>query len=206
MPRFISTANPSEQAHGGVPHVPHPLEIPQFHAFHHPHMAPHVVPPPPPPPAHARVGMPLLEFDERDVEIFKAAFQDEDTAIAATEIVYNAPLEIQVEVFQTLMMIENLLLAADQEAACLPNGVIGSSKTIVSMTTKRNYARWANPVLDDNAESLFMRIYGENGKEIVGILQGAPYEIGVVSTLLAYLAHLHDLLIDSIGKQKNDKE
>ena len=201
MPRFIFTTNLGEQAHGGTPHVPHPLEIPQFHALHHPNMAPHVVPPPPPP--HARVGMPLFEFEESDQKIVKNVYQNEDTNAATVEMVYEGPREIQLLAFQVFDIDNDVLGIFNQKSASLPKVDIDSSqdKTKGDMPMTRNIARWENPVLDDNAKALFMKTYGEKGKSFIEILQGVPYEIGVVSTLLAYLKYI----IATLGKQNNEE-
>lgn len=204
MLRFISTTNPGEQVHGENPHMPHLIEIPPLHALHHPQMAPHVVPLPPPPPPHARVGMPLFELEESDFEIVKDAYQNEDTAAAATETVYESPREIQLNIMQVLNIINQVLVILNQEHACLPKDNIDSSddNTTGGGSMTRNLSRWANPVLDGNAKLLFMRAYGEKGKFFTEILRGAPYEIGVCSTLLAYLKNL----IDYLGKQNNEEK
>ena len=64
------------------------------------HRSMHPVPP------HERKGMISLYFDENDWKVFKDAFGDEDTAVAAVEIVHGAPPEIQILVAQVLGMIE----------------------------------------------------------------------------------------------------
>ena len=197
MPRFISTGNPGEQAHGGVPHGPHPAGNPQFHAFHHPHPAPHVVPPPPP---HARGMGPLFELEESDLKILKSVHQNEDTVAAAMEILYEGPREIQLKIFQKLEIINLVLGILNLEPPCLPK-VVSQDKTTGGVAMTRNFARWASPVLDDNARALFMTTYGENGKSFIEILQGAPYEIGEDSTLSAYLKYI----IVTHGKQNNEE-
>ncbi len=197
MPRFISIVNSGEQAHGGVPHGPHPVEMPQYHAFHHPHPAPHVVLPPPP---HARGMGPLFELEESDLKILKDVYQNEDTVAAAMETLYESPREIQLKIFQTLDIINLVLGILNQETACLPK-VLSQDKTTGSVAMTQNFARWASPVLDDNARALFMTTYGENGKSFIETLQGAPYEIGVDSTLLAYLKYL----IATLCKQHNEE-
>ncbi len=197
MPRFISTGNPGEQAHGGVPHGPHPAGTPQFHAFHHPHPALHVVPPPPP---HARGMGPLFELEESDLKILKEVYQNEDTVAAAMETLYESPCEIQLKIFQTLEIINLVLGILNLEPPCLPK-VVSQDKTTGGVAMTRNFARWASPVLDDNAKALFMTTYGENGKSFIETLQGAPYEIGEDSTLSAYLKYI----IVTHGKQNNEE-
>ena len=198
MPRFIPIVNPGEEAHGGVLHVPHPVEIPHFHALHHPHPAPHVVPPPPP---HARGMGPLFELEESDLKILKSVYQNEDTVAAAMETLYESPREIQLRIFQTLDIINLLLGILNLEPPCLPK-VVSQDKTTGGVAMTRNFARWASPVLDDNASALFMTTYDENGKSFIEILQGAPYEIGVDSTLSAYLKYI----IVTHGKQNNEEK
>ena len=200
MPRFISTTNLGEQAHWGTPHGPHSAGNPQFHAFHHPHLAPHVVPPPPPPPPHARGMGPLFELEESDLKILKNVYQNEDTVAAAIETLYESPREIQLKIFQTLDIINLTLWILSQEPACLPK-VVSQDKSTGGVAMTQNFARWASPVLDDNARALFMTTYGENGKSFIETLQGAPYEIGVDSTLSAYLKYI----IATLGKQNNEK-
>lgn len=201
MPRFNSTAHSGEKDHGNIPHMSPPIGIPPFHAPHHPLKAPHTVHHPLPPP-HARAKMPLLEFDERDMKVFKEVFQDEDTVAAAMEIVDNAPLEIQLEVFQTLMMIERMFSVAKRETICLPKDEIVPAAAAEDPFARKDFARWESPVLDDNAKALYTRTYGESGRIAIGILRGAPYEIGVVSILLAFL----ETLVESLERQNFREE
>ena len=53
-----------------------------------------------------------IEFDEGDAEIFCRIFGDEDTAIAAMEIVLDAPPDTKVIAFQILKMIKEVLYNA----------------------------------------------------------------------------------------------
>ena len=52
---------------------------------------------------------------------------------------------------------------------------------------KTNITRWTNPVLGQQTEVTYGNIYGENGKDIIEVLETAPYEIAVISRLIAYL-------------------
>ncbi len=63
------------------------------------HPAPHM-------PPHLRQQMIRIEFEEKDLAVFQEAFGDEDTAMAAMDILYEAPPEIQVLAIQILHMIE----------------------------------------------------------------------------------------------------
>ncbi len=56
------------------------------------------------------------------------------------------------------------------------------------MNTKFN--RWTNPVLDEKAADMYAEEYGENGKSYIRMLEDSPYEIAVVSRLIAYLGVL----------------
>lgn len=62
--------------------------------------------PMPPPPPHMRRQMAQVHFEDRDLEVFREAFGDEDTAAAAVEILCAAPPEIQILAYQILHMIE----------------------------------------------------------------------------------------------------
>lgn len=53
------------------------------------------------------------------------------------------------------------------------------------MNTKFN--RWTSPVLSEEADSLYIDIYGDEGKDFIRILENSPYEIAVISRLIAYL-------------------
>lgn len=50
-----------------------------------------------------------------------------------------------------------------------------------------NITRWTSPILGQEAETVYTGVYGENGKEYINILETSPYEIAVVSRLMAYL-------------------
>ena len=53
------------------------------------------------------------------------------------------------------------------------------------MNTKFN--RWTSPVLGEEADSLYTDIYGDEGKEFIRVLEDSPYEIAVISRLIAHL-------------------
>ncbi len=57
-------------------------------------------------PIHERKGMISIQFDEKDWNVFKNAFGNEDEANAAIGIIYGAPPEIQILVVQLLTQIE----------------------------------------------------------------------------------------------------
>lgn len=60
----------------------------------------------PPIPPHERRALVQVEFDEADWGLLKEIFGDEDTVLAAAEIIRDAPPEIQVLAIQLMNMIE----------------------------------------------------------------------------------------------------
>ncbi len=50
-----------------------------------------------------------------------------------------------------------------------------------------NITRWTNPILGDGADVIYMEMYGDEGKNFLHVLESSPYEIAVVSRLIAYL-------------------
>ena len=57
-------------------------------------------------PPHERKTLMHVEFDEADWALLKEVFGDEDTAIAAAEIIREAPPEIQILAIQLMNIIE----------------------------------------------------------------------------------------------------
>lgn len=51
-----------------------------------------------------------------------------------------------------------------------------------------NFAKFPAPVLGDDAQLLYSKLYGEAGERFVDILNTSPDEIAVISRLIAYLA------------------
>lgn len=49
------------------------------------------------------------------------------------------------------------------------------------------YMKFSAPVLDDSAQELYTRLYGDAGDRYVGILDTSPAEIAVISRMIAYL-------------------
>lgn len=60
----------------------------------------------PPVPPHMRRQMLHIVFEDKDVAVFQEVFGDEDTAVAAMDILCGAPPEIQILALQILHMIE----------------------------------------------------------------------------------------------------
>lgn len=50
-----------------------------------------------------------------------------------------------------------------------------------------NFTRWTNPILGQEAQNEYSDVYGQDGVEFLHILESSPYEIAVVSRLLAHL-------------------
>lgn len=51
-----------------------------------------------------------------------------------------------------------------------------------------NFAKFPAPVLDDDTQVIYSKLYGEAGERFVDILNTSPDEIAVISRLIAYLA------------------
>lgn len=50
-----------------------------------------------------------------------------------------------------------------------------------------NFAKFPTPVLSDDTQALYSKLYGEDGERFVDILNTSPDEISVISRLIAYL-------------------
>lgn len=59
-------------------------------------------------PPHERKALINVEFDEADWTLLKEVFGDEDTALAASEIIREAPPEIQILAVQLMNIIEEV--------------------------------------------------------------------------------------------------
>ena len=57
---------------------------------------------------HERKALIHVEFDEGDWNLLKEIFCDEDTAVAAAEIIRKAPPEIQILAIQLINIIEEV--------------------------------------------------------------------------------------------------
>lgn len=55
-----------------------------------------------------------------------------------------------------------------------------------------NITRWTNPILGDKADAIYTEVYGNEGKNYLHILESSPYEIAVVSRLIAYLEKVRE--------------
>ena len=59
-------------------------------------------------PPHERKKLMHVEFDESDWKIMETVFGDEDTAMAAAKIIFDAPPEIQILAVQLITMIKEV--------------------------------------------------------------------------------------------------
>ncbi len=50
-----------------------------------------------------------------------------------------------------------------------------------------NFAKFSAPVLGDDTQELYTKLYGDVGDRFVDILNTSPNEIAVISRLIAYL-------------------
>ncbi len=50
-----------------------------------------------------------------------------------------------------------------------------------------NFAKFSAPVLGDDTQELYAKLYGDVGERFVDILNSSPNEIAVISRLIAYL-------------------
>ena len=49
------------------------------------------------------------------------------------------------------------------------------------------FAKFPAPVLGDDIQELYTKLYGDDGERFVDILDTSPNEIAVISRLIAYL-------------------
>ena len=90
--KVIQNISTTKQIEGG--HVP---------MRHEHHKAPgHPIPP------HERKGLVKIEFESGDWALLNEIFGDEDTAVAAMEIIKDAPPEIQILAVQLMKIIEEV--------------------------------------------------------------------------------------------------
>lgn len=50
-----------------------------------------------------------------------------------------------------------------------------------------NFAKFPAPVLGDETQELYAKLYGDAGERFIDILNSSPNEIAVISRLIAYL-------------------
>jgi hypothetical protein len=119
-------------------------------------------------PSHERKSMIYVEFDKDcEEELFKI-FGSEEEAEIAINILHCAPPEQQVIALQILRM----------------NGVNVKARFPVAHPVS---VRWASPILGENVCESYTDAYGEDGIHYVEVLESAPYEISVISRMIAYM-------------------
>lgn len=50
-----------------------------------------------------------------------------------------------------------------------------------------DFAKFSTPVLGDETQELYTKLYGDDGERFIDILNTSPNEIAVISRLIAYL-------------------
>lgn len=65
-----------------------------------------------------------------------------------------------------------------------------------------NFAKFPAPVLGDDTQRLYSKLYGEAGERFVDILNTSPDEIGVISRLIAYLTERKEAQKDGYAENR----
>lgn len=123
-----------------------------------------------PVPPHERRNMICVEFNERNEEVMKEMFGDADTADAAISIIHNAPPEIQILALQVLKVM-NVDLKTRFQGTYI----------------KDMNVRWGAPILGQEVNEVYSNAYGRDGEHYVEVLESSPYEIAVISRMLAFM-------------------
>lgn len=55
------------------------------------------------------------------------------------------------------------------------------------MKDNMNPTRFGTPGMGQETEAVYGGLYGDNGRDLIRVLRDSPYEIAVLSRLLAYL-------------------
>lgn len=55
-----------------------------------------------------------------------------------------------------------------------------------------DFAKFSTPVLGDETQELYTKLYGDDGERFIDILNTSPNEIAVISRLIAYLNEKKD--------------
>lgn len=48
-------------------------------------------------------------------------------------------------------------------------------------------ARWGSPILGQDVNEVYNKVYGNDGEHYIEVLETSPYEIAVISRMIAYL-------------------
>lgn len=119
-------------------------------------------------PLHERKSMIYVEFDKNSEEALYKMFGSEEEAEIAINILHCAPPEQQVIALQILRMNGVGVKARFPETHPIP-------------------VRWASPILGEDVYETYTNAYGEDGVHYIQILESAPYEISVISRMIAYV-------------------
>ena len=131
---------------------------------HHLHGYRHPIPP------HERRDMIYVEFDQQGEEVLGEMFGSEEEADIAINILHCAPPETQLLVLQLLKV----------------NGVNLKARFPKAHMQSIN-ARWGAPILGEEVYEKYINAYGEDGECYVEVLESSPYEIAVISRIIAYM-------------------
>ena len=52
--------------------------------------------------------------------------------------------------------------------------------------------RWASPILGEDVNEAYTKAYGEDGVRYVEVLESSPYEISVISRMIAYMQEVNN--------------
>lgn len=119
-------------------------------------------------PPHERKNMIYVEFDESSEDALKNMFGSKEDAEIAINILHCAPPEQQVIALQLLRMNGIRVKARFPEIHSIP-------------------VRWAAPTLGEDVYDEYEEVYGEDGTHYVQVLESSPYEISVISRIIAYM-------------------
>lgn len=121
-------------------------------------------------PPHERRNMLYVEFNEKCEEILREMLGSEEEAEVAINILHCAPPEQQIIALQILRMY----------------GVKLKTRFPETHVQAMN-ARWGSPVLGQEVNELYVNTYGEEGEHYVEVLESSPYEIAVISRMIAHM-------------------
>lgn len=150
------------------PHQPHPIH--QHGMLPPPHMH------------HARMRM---NFEEQAWNRILSPWTDEDSKAAVGSCIHAAPPEMQILADQCQLLMAHFE-AAGMMMSCDTQGASDNIATERVHGHINNYG-WSNPVLTSEIRRMYDKLYGEDGKAYLEVLETSPFEVAAVSTLLAFL-------------------
>lgn len=119
-------------------------------------------------PPHERKNMIYVDFDKECEETLSKMFGSDEEAEIAINILHCAPPEQQVVALQLLRMNGVDVKARFPETHPIP-------------------VRWAAPILGKDIYDAYADVYGDDGIHYVEVLETSPYEISVISRMIAYM-------------------